>query len=74
MWGPFHGKVVAMTDRDRVLKHAEEVFGSPENAFLWLRRPRAVLGHATPIELLDTPEGIQQVEVVLGRIEHGVYS
>lgn len=63
-----------MMDQDRVLKHAEEVFGDPAKAFLWLRRPNAVLRNATPIDLLDTPEGIQQVDTLLGRIEHGVYS
>lgn len=65
---------VAMSDRDRDIKHAEEIFGAREKAFLWLGRPNAVLGNAKPVDLLDTPEGVQRVETVLGRIEHGIYS
>ncbi len=58
----------------RVAAHAEEVFGGPEKAGTWLLRPNRALGKAVPFELLDTDEGTRQVEAVLGRIEHGVFS
>jgi len=32
------------------------------------------LGSVRPLDLLDTDLGAQQVERILGRIEHGVYS
>jgi putative toxin-antitoxin system antitoxin component (TIGR02293 family) len=53
---------------------AEEVLGSRERAGAWLRGPVRALGEARPLELLDTDLGAQQVEQVLGRIEHGVHS
>jgi putative toxin-antitoxin system antitoxin component (TIGR02293 family) len=58
----------------RVVAHAEEVFGSSERAGAWLRGTVRALGGACPLDLLDTDLGTQQVEQVLGRIEHGVYS
>lgn len=63
-----------MLDRDRIIKRAEDVFGDPEKASMWLRQHNRVLGNVRPVDLLDTPEGVQQVEIILGRIEHGVYS
>jgi uncharacterized protein (DUF2384 family) len=32
------------------------------------------LGHATPLALADTEFGAREVEDLLGRLEHGVYS
>jgi putative toxin-antitoxin system antitoxin component (TIGR02293 family) len=58
----------------RVVARAEEVLGSRERAGAWLRGPVRALGGARPLDLLDTDLGAQQVEQVLGRIEHGVYS
>ncbi len=63
-----------MSDVDRMIARAEEVFGDSEKALRWLRRPNAALGNVTPIELLETPDGIQRVDMVLGRIEHGIFS
>lgn len=58
----------------RVGARAEEVFGSPERAGTWLRGTLRALGGVRPLDLLDTDLGTQQVEQVLGRIEHGVHS
>ncbi len=41
---------------------------------MWLRTPNKVLGKNKPLELLDTSLGIEMVEDIIGRIEHGVYS
>ena len=57
-----------------IAARAVEVLGSPYHAALWLRHPNRALGGAVPIELLDTELGAEQVEQILGRIEHGVYS
>jgi putative toxin-antitoxin system antitoxin component (TIGR02293 family) len=58
----------------RVLARTEQVFGDQEKAARWLRRPHPVLNRQVPLEMLDTDIGARQVETILGRIEHGVYS
>jgi putative toxin-antitoxin system antitoxin component (TIGR02293 family) len=50
-----------------------DIFG--EDKFkIWIRSKIASLGNVRPIDILDTPIGIQMVEDTMGRIEHGVYS
>ena len=56
----------------RLVAEAEETFGSPDKAALWLRRPNAALSGETPVDLLDTEEGAREVETLLGRISHGI--
>ena len=57
-----------------VAAHAVEVFGTLERAGRWLRRSNRALGGEIPLELLDTEVGARQVDEILGRIEHGLYS
>jgi putative toxin-antitoxin system antitoxin component (TIGR02293 family) len=56
-----------------VTARAIEVFGSREKALRWLKTPIRSLGDQSPLSLLDTPEGIDRVNDVLGRVEHGVW-
>jgi putative toxin-antitoxin system antitoxin component (TIGR02293 family) len=58
----------------RVASQASEVLGGEGKAGRWLHTPNRALGGKPPLELLDTDLGSRQVEEVLGRIEHGVYS
>lgn len=58
----------------RVVFHTIDVLGSHEKARQWLERPNRALGGEPPLSLLDTDIGARQVEAVLGRIEHGVFS
>jgi len=58
----------------RVITHAERVFHSRVKATEWLHRPNRALNGAIPLQLLDNEIGAIQVDDVLGRIEHGVYS
>jgi putative toxin-antitoxin system antitoxin component (TIGR02293 family) len=58
----------------RIATRASEVLGSEEKAQLWLHRPNRALGNILPLNLLATDAGVEQVETVLGRLEHGVYS
>lgn len=60
--------------RDRIVLRTAEILGSQEEASRWLQTPNRALGGRTPMDLLDTEPGNRQVEDVLGRIEHGVYS
>ena len=50
-----------------------EVFGSRDKALRWLKAPVRSLGDQTPLSLLDSPEGLAQVQDTLGRVEHGVW-
>jgi len=58
----------------RIAALAEEALGSRARAAHWLQRRNQSLAGATPLETLDTDLGTRQVEDVLGRIAHGVYS
>ena len=58
----------------RIAALAEGTLGGKERAIHWLHRPNRALGLAAPLSLLDTEIGARQVEDVLGRIAHGVYS
>lgn len=53
---------------------AEEVLGGRERAVAWLKKPNRALGGRNPLDRLDTEIGVQQVEQVLMRVAHGVYS
>ena len=41
---------------------------------LWFKSPQKGLGGKTPLEYADTEPGAREVEDLLGRIEHGVFS
>ena len=58
----------------RLLGRAVEVFESDDAAREWLARPQYGLGGAVPLDYAETEAGAREVENVLGRIEHGVYS
>lgn len=58
----------------RALAHAESTLGDPHKATVWLKRPNRALGDEIPLTLLDTDVGARQVEGVLLRIAHGIYS
>lgn len=58
----------------RIAVQATEVLGNEEKASRWLHRPNLALGDQSPLKLLDTDIGARQVEEILGRIEHGIYS
>lgn len=58
----------------RVVAMAEEVLGTTEKAAGWLRHPNPALGGRVPLRCLGTDLGAQQVETVLGRLSHGVFS
>ncbi len=51
-----------------------EVFEDKDKFQKWMNSEIRGLGLQKPIELLDTPFGIQDVKNELGRLEHGVYS
>ena len=58
----------------KVLARATDVLEDEAAARDWLSRPNRALGDVRPLELLDTDTGVEQVLIILGRIEYGVYS
>ena len=57
-----------------VLAKAEAIFADNEKAISWTNRPNKALGGEVPLTLMDTDAGVRQIETVLTRLEHGVYS
>jgi putative toxin-antitoxin system antitoxin component (TIGR02293 family) len=58
----------------RVTKTAESMLGDAEFAHKWLSLPNPALKNRIPIELAETDAGAREVEIILTRIAHGVYS
>jgi len=58
----------------RLYHRAEEVLESRAGALHWFKNPIAALGWATPMAYARTAVGLRELENILGRIEHGVYS
>jgi len=40
----------------------------------WLHTPKRALGGAAPIEYADTEPGVREIQDLIGRLEHGVFS
>jgi len=58
----------------RVFDRALQLFGNNENVRKWLHAELPALGWRTPIDYAQTEPGAREVENLLGRIEHGVFS
>jgi len=58
----------------RIATLAGEVLGDRARATAWLHASNRALGGSTPLSQLDTDLGAEQVEAVLRRLAHGVYS
>jgi putative toxin-antitoxin system antitoxin component (TIGR02293 family) len=50
------------------------VLEDPAAARRWMTQPKRALGGLTPLRCCDTEIGAREVEWLLGRIEHGVFS
>ena len=58
----------------QVAAHAIQTIGDDEKAARWLTKPNRALDANIPLDLLETPIGAAQVDEILTRIEHGLYS
>ena len=57
----------------RIFGRALELFeGDREAAKHWLSTPQVALGGLVPLELAKTDVGAQEVEALVGRVEHGI--
>lgn len=58
----------------RIVARAVEVFGDEVEAKLWLNEPKLALNGQTPLSAISTEPGVEQVDQMLGRIEHGIFA
>ena len=58
----------------KVFQHALEVMGNLDSCRRWVSTPKKALGGKSPFEFCDTEPGAREVENLIGRIEHGVFS
>jgi putative toxin-antitoxin system antitoxin component (TIGR02293 family) len=66
---------------DRLLRYArlfrlavELHDGDEVAARVWLNKPARALDGETPLDHADTEAGAREVELLIGRLEHGVYT
>lgn len=57
-----------------VFQKTMDVLEDKEAARRWLTQPKRALGGLTPLRCCDSEFGAREVEALLGRIEHGVFS
>lgn len=75
-----HERLLSPAESDRLYRIAyithvaSATLGGLEPSRLWLSRPNRALGGLTPLSLLDTDIGCRQVEDVLARLSHGLFS
>lgn len=55
------------------LFYGQSVFEDKDRFNSWMQTHNKSLGDKTPIELMDTLYGIQEVKKLIGRIEYGVF-
>ena len=58
----------------RLFYRAVDVLESEAGAVHWYKNPIQALGWATPLAYARTAVGLRELDNILGRIEHGVYS
>jgi len=58
----------------RLFSRAVEVLGDDVSARTWLKAPARALASQTPLAFAETEAGAREVENLLGRLEHGVFS
>jgi putative toxin-antitoxin system antitoxin component (TIGR02293 family) len=58
----------------RLFLRASEVLGGEKPARSWLAAPAIAFRGECPLDFADTEIGAREVEALLGRIEHGVFS
>lgn len=58
----------------KLLDRTSAITDSAEQARHWFTTPKRALGGATPLAFADTEPGAREVEHLIGRLEHGVFS
>ncbi|MDQ8195129.1 DUF2384 domain-containing protein [Coraliomargarita sp. SDUM461004] len=74
------GRRLDPQESDRLLRYArlyaraKSTLGDEAAAQQWLKAPARALGYESPLQFAETEAGAREVENLLGRIEHGVFS
>ena len=58
----------------RLMSHATAALGGIEGARSWLVAPAIAFNGECPLDFADTEVGAREVDALLGRLEHGVFS
>jgi putative toxin-antitoxin system antitoxin component (TIGR02293 family) len=58
----------------RITAMAEQVFGEPERAWRWLRKPQQRFDCKAPLDMLATEAGARLVEETLVQIDQGIFA
>jgi putative toxin-antitoxin system antitoxin component (TIGR02293 family) len=64
-------KAIALMD---LYRYGYEVFEDPIKFNKWVLTNNRALGNRTPLEVMDTIFGIDEIKNIITRIEYGVYS
>ncbi len=67
-------KVERNSPPTRIMERVVEVFGDRDVAMAWMNTPNRAMEGCTPLLLIENDPGIEMVERILGRIEHGLFS
>jgi putative toxin-antitoxin system antitoxin component (TIGR02293 family) len=59
---------------ERMARLATRVFGNPDKANRWMRKPKHQLGGETPLAYLSSEAGARVVEEMLDRIDYGIFA
>lgn len=63
------------TLRADAINAAVELFeGDQQTATAWLNKPLRAIGDKVPALYMDSPEKIQEVRDIIGRLEHGAWT
>ena len=58
----------------RITAMAEQVFGEPERAWRWLRKPKQRFDRKPPLEMLATDAGARLVEEMIVQLDYGMFA
>lgn len=58
----------------RLFAHASAALGGADGARSWLIAPGIAFNGECPLDFADTEIGAREVDALLGRLEHGVFS
>lgn len=57
-----------------IYSYGYEVFGDKEKFNRWMKKPNTSLGGITPVSMIDTLYGIEEIKHLIGRIAYGIFS
>jgi putative toxin-antitoxin system antitoxin component (TIGR02293 family) len=68
-----HNDVCKIARQAEIYEKAAYTLGSQEAMIDWLRSPAMALDNRRPFDLMNTLEGLNEVDTLLIQMEYGVY-